>query len=380
METNTEYDVAIIGGGLGGLTLAIQCADAGYCVVLFEKEQYPFHKVCGEYISNESKPFLTRLGIPITEWNLPAINQLLITDIHGHAYPFTLDLGGFGISRFRLDNALYQLALQKNVQVYSGTKVLNAVYTNNHFIVEATNGSFSAKVTVGSFGKRSNFDVQWKRILSPSGNHANETKFIGVKYHIRYPFLSNQIALHNFKNGYCGISMIEEQKCCLCYLTTAENLRRSGNRIEVMEEKILFQNPGLKKIFTEAGFLYASPQVIAQVSFAPKTQVHNHVLMVGDAAGLITPLCGNGMSMAMHAGRLAFNAIDMFLQGKINRIEMEQQYSKSWQHQFKQRLWAGRQVQALMGAQWLTSVALKVLHRFPALAKKVISSTHGQPF
>ena len=47
-------DCGIVGGGLAGLTLAIQLADAGYAVVLFEKEKYPFHKVFGEYISMES--------------------------------------------------------------------------------------------------------------------------------------------------------------------------------------------------------------------------------------------------------------------------------------------------------------------------------------
>ncbi len=42
---------AIIGGGLAGLSLSIQLAKAGFKVVLFEKEKYPYHKVCGEYLS-----------------------------------------------------------------------------------------------------------------------------------------------------------------------------------------------------------------------------------------------------------------------------------------------------------------------------------------
>ena len=58
-----EFDIAIIGGGLAGLTLSIQCANAGYNTILFEKETYPFHKVCGEYISNESLPFLEKIEI-----------------------------------------------------------------------------------------------------------------------------------------------------------------------------------------------------------------------------------------------------------------------------------------------------------------------------
>ncbi|MBC7511814.1 MAG: FAD-dependent oxidoreductase, partial [Ferruginibacter sp.] len=54
MNDTQQYDITIIGGGLAGLALAIQLVKKGYSVALFEKEQYPFHKVCGEYISLES--------------------------------------------------------------------------------------------------------------------------------------------------------------------------------------------------------------------------------------------------------------------------------------------------------------------------------------
>ncbi|HZZ75876.1 MAG TPA: FAD-dependent oxidoreductase, partial [Puia sp.] len=54
MNTDRKYDVAIVGGGLAGLSLAILLARESYRVCLFEKEAYPFHKVCGEYISMES--------------------------------------------------------------------------------------------------------------------------------------------------------------------------------------------------------------------------------------------------------------------------------------------------------------------------------------
>jgi flavin-dependent dehydrogenase len=82
--------------------------------------------------------------------------------------------------------------------------------------------------------------------------------------------------------------------------------KKNNNSIAQMEQNILWQNPLLKEIFTKAKFLYSEPLVISQVSFDRKQQVENHVLMIGDAAGLITPLCGNGMSMAMHASKIAF--------------------------------------------------------------------------
>ena len=53
--------------------------------------------------------------------------------------------------------------------------------------------------------------------------------------------------------------------------------------------------------------------------------------MLGDSAGLITPLCGNGMSMAMNSSVLAFRNMDLFLQGKISRNTMTKTYTSQWQ-------------------------------------------------
>src|SRR3954451_17583539 len=105
-DVDEIYDVVIIGGGLAGLTLSIQSADAGYKTILFEKEAYPFHKVCGEYISLESLPFLKKLGLPVEAFDLPFIKKLQLTDVKGKLFEFDLPFGGFGISRYKLDNTL----------------------------------------------------------------------------------------------------------------------------------------------------------------------------------------------------------------------------------------------------------------------------------
>src|SRR5207249_2196636 len=147
-----------------------------------------------------------------------------------------------------------------------------------------------------------------------------------------------------------------------------------------MEKNILWKNPLLKEIFCNAIFLYKEPLVISQVSFSKKNQVENHVLMIGDSAGLITPLCGNGMSMAMHAAKLAFENVKNFLEQKIDRIEMEQQYTKQWQHQFSKRLFVGRTVQRLFGGNASTALFLKAMRNMPWIAKKLIRATHGEPF
>src|ERR1700754_3650250 len=106
------YDVIITGGGLAGLGLSIQLAKAGYTVALFEKEAYPYHKVCGEYISLESWNFLEELGLPLSDWNLPIIRRLIMSSPSGLSLEHELPLGGFGISRYKIDAALAQIARQ----------------------------------------------------------------------------------------------------------------------------------------------------------------------------------------------------------------------------------------------------------------------------
>src|SRR5689334_21885210 len=115
MNNTTQYDIAIAGGGLAGLTLSIQAAKKGYRVILFEKEKYPFHKVCGEYISLESWDFMEELGLPLSEMNLPVIRKLIVSAPNGKTLEHMLPLGGFGISRYKLDAMLASVAEKNGV-------------------------------------------------------------------------------------------------------------------------------------------------------------------------------------------------------------------------------------------------------------------------
>ena len=112
------YDVAIIGGGLAGLSLSILLSRSGFHVVLFEKESYPFHRVCGEYISMESWNFIIELGLDLELMALPMITTLNVSSPNGNMATHRLDLGGFGISRFLLDNELYRIAVKSGVEVF----------------------------------------------------------------------------------------------------------------------------------------------------------------------------------------------------------------------------------------------------------------------
>ncbi|MEJ7685199.1 MAG: hypothetical protein WKG06_46605 [Segetibacter sp.] len=114
--------------------------------------------------------------------------------------------------------------------------------------------------------------------------------------------------------------------------------------------------------------------------FNKKSQAENHVLMLGDAAGMISPLCGNGMSMAMHAAKLAFEKIQLFLKNNISRNQMEEGYALIWKKEFSDRLWIGRNVQRFFGGNLSTSLFIKSMYFLPAISRFVIRSTHGEQF
>ena len=147
-----------------------------------------------------------------------------------------------------------------------------------------------------------------------------------------------------------------------------------------MEKRVLCENPYLKNIFDTATFINRDPVVISQVSFEKKSILENHILMLGDAAGMITPLCGNGMSMALHGAKLAFNLLDTCLKNRINREELERAYSKQWKSYFARRLQAGRFIQGFFGQPLLTNLFIGSLKPFPTVSRWLIRQTHGEPF
>ncbi len=374
-----KYDTIIIGGGLAGLTLATLLAKQKFNVLLLEKETYPFHKVCGEYISLESWNFLEQeIGVPLTNMKLPIIKKLMVTSPNGNMLSTQLDLGGFGISRYCLDNEIRKIAIENGATILEDCKVEDTIFANEIFTVKTNKGIFETIVCCGSWGKRSNLDIKWKRsFTTKSSDKLNN--FVGIKYHVKTNFPNDMIALHNFKNGYCGISKIENDKYCVCYLTKASNIKEAGS-IENAELHILSENPHLQKLFSTMQKLYDEPVTISQISFSKKKAVENNIMMLGDAAGMITPLCGNGMSMAMHSSKLAAVSIVAFLKNTISRTQMEDNYTKIWKKLFYKRIAIGNFIQSLFGRKSTTNIFIWIMKKNDFLTRKLISLTHGKSF
>lgn len=286
-----------------------------------------------------------------------------------------LDLGGFGISRYNFDNYLYEQANNAGVEFFLNEEVESAIFDDEKFYIRTQRRTLEADIAIGAFGKRSKVDLALSREFIK-----NRSPYVGIKYHIRTSHPDDLIALHNFDGGYCGMSNIEDGKTTLCYLTHRENVKRFKN-IREMEEHTLYKNPFLASVFKNADFLFDKPEVINEVSFETKSAVHNHILMAGDSAGMIAPLCGNGMAMAIHSAKIMSELIIKSIGSQnFSRIDLERTYLNHWNIQFKGRLWRGRQIQKLFGDAFTSNVIVNLVMNTPPLARAIIKNTHGDPF
>jgi flavin-dependent dehydrogenase len=368
--------IGIIGAGLAGLTSALLLRKYGYQVTIIEKKQFPFHRVCGEYVSNEVLPFLESLGLNIYQFNHSRINRLEISNASGRTIEQNLDLGGFGLSRYVLDNYLYQQAKAAGIE-FIPAKVNNISFDGEEFRFDLSSGkAFNCSLAIAAYGKRSNLDQKLNRNF-----FYQRSPYLGVKYHIKTDLPVNLIRLDNFEGGYCGTCKIEDDLYNLCYLSETRNLKRFGS-IQQMERSVLFKNSRLKRIFENSEFIFEKPEIINEISFSQKSPVEDHIFFCGDAAGMITPLCGNGMAMAIHSGKLIAECI-IENGSSINlqkRLQLESRYKHAWQSHFSWRISKGRFIQNMFLNKHVNNLAFRILQTSPNLTNRMVRGTHGNPF
>ncbi|WP_307810538.1 NAD(P)/FAD-dependent oxidoreductase [Gelidibacter salicanalis] len=363
----------IIGGGLAGLTAAIHLQKTGISVVLIEKNTYPKHKVCGEYVSNEVLPYLRFLGINVFDCGAKKINRLQVSSAKSQLISADLPLGGFGISRYALDEALFLKAKEEGVHMVQDT-VVQVQFLDEKFTVDTKeNGRYKAKITIGAYGKRTNLDVSLNRTFIK-----NKSPYLAVKTHVKGDFPDDVVALHNFEGGYCGVSKVEDDSINVCYITNLAAFKKYKD-IEEFQQQVLYKNNHIKTIFENTTPVFDIPLTISQISFDRKPPVEEHMIMCGDSAGMIHPLCGNGMSMAIRSAQIASELILDYFKHTISRSTLEVSYAKAWNQNFKNRLKVGHFVSKLFNNSTLSETALITLKKMPFLMPFIIKQTHGKP-
>ena len=370
------YDVIIVGGGLGGLISSILLSRGGLHTLLIEKNSYPFHRVCGEYISNEVIPFVEKHDLFPHELNPSSINKLKLSSTGGSYFLRALDLGGFGVSRFAYDPWLANKAKESGVEIIQNTEVQSITKKENWEVISRDGSAYYSQLVIGAYGKRTKLDQKLKRPFL-----AKKSPYVGVKYHVKGNFDPSSIALHNFRGGYCGFSKVEDDTFNLCYLTHRDPVKRHGS-IQNFEKNVVMKNLHLRNIWENADFVFDAPYVINEISFKAKEPIFDGVFMIGDSAGMITPLAGNGMAMAIRSAAMISEIIlRNHNKRRLNIPEIEQSYSAQWNHQFKAHLKRGQMIQKIFFSNPFSSnVAVLTGRLFGNITDTIIRQTHGDPF
>lgn len=365
------YDVIIVGAGLAGCSAAIQLADRGWKVLLLEQQRYPTHKLCGEFLSVEVMASFAQLGILAAVQQIGAhpIQRALLTSSAGAQFTHRLPGVALGLSRYRLDLLLFERAIAAGATALDGAMVraISGDATTG-FTVTTSQGNFTGRMVLAAYGKRSRLDHDRAFVQRRS-------PWVAFKAHCTGLELPGVIELHGFAGGYCGLSMIETGQVNLCWIGHERVLYSSDDR---QLPEALWANPVLADRLRQVQFDPAVRNHLGQISLALKGNFMGDICMIGDTVGMITPLCGDGMAMALRTAEIVVPLADRYLGGQNDFPAFQRGYTQAWRREFQLRLGLGRVMHSAFIRPSIAQASITVCQQFPTVGHWLIRHTRGE--
>ncbi|MGA7616313.1 MAG: NAD(P)/FAD-dependent oxidoreductase [Thermoanaerobaculia bacterium] len=356
-------DVAVIGAGPGGSTAASLLARRGRDVVLIDRERFPRDKLCGEFLSYDSLPILDRMGLTGSIDALGAVKirrcRIVGTET---GYEIELPHPARGISRMALDAMLTADALKEGAQDLTGWAAETIEPGDPYRIVIVNRDReklrVEARTVIGAWGRWARFDRQFAREFVTD----RRNRHFGFKRHFRSEHgAGDTILLYPYRNGYLGASGVESGATNICGIVHASRIRGLRGGWNTFISGLSEESEPLRELFAshtpeQDQFLSSDP-----VIFRPKAPVVAGILLVGDAAGMIDPLTGNGMTMAIQSAVIAARNTASILDGTASRGEIERSHVHEFRGFFASRLRWSRRAAFLLSRPSLLNAALKTL-------------------
>ena len=182
---NLRREITIAGGGLAGLSLAVGLRRHEVPVTVLEAGNYPRHRVCGEFISGVTAETLAALGISGAFEDAHRQRSLGWYEAGRLIHRDQLQTPALGISRYRLDERLRQLAVAAGADVKTGVRARP----------EPQDG------------------LVWS-----AGRRPRNGRWIGLKAHVKNLPMAADLEMHAGGNGYAGLAGVEDGWTNVCGL------------------------------------------------------------------------------------------------------------------------------------------------------------------
>jgi geranylgeranyl reductase family protein len=351
LKGSSMYDVAIVGGGPAGSACAAFCAKRGLRSLLLERERFPREKVCGDCLNPSCWPVLARLGVADSVRNLPhgKLACVEFIGIGGETVTVVLPSGDnaeIAVKRSLFDHTLVKSARELGAMVEEGvtlTALSQPDAATESWKLIAGEKEFESRVVVAADGRNSTV----ARLCNLLPRIAKER--IALQTHIPLPDkFGDRVVLQFRPEGYSGQAPVGEDQLNLCLVSTA------GGLPEIRRWAEDFFN-----ISTAHSW-----RTITPLARAPIGPGQGLLFLVGDAARVVEPFTGEGISYALRSGELAANAIARIVRG-ANTAEVARRYSTAHAKLYRGRLWINRLARAA------------VLH--PSVASSLLNAAQFQP-
>jgi flavin-dependent dehydrogenase len=339
-----HYDVIIAGAGPAGSSAAIHLAQRDISVLLVEQKKFPRAKLCGEFISPECERHFENLGVA-DDINSPGpakITDTIFYSARGHHLTIPSRwFGGsaaFGLSRAVMDDVLLRRAQACGVSVLEGWSVSEPVRSGSNVLgvkvkLDGDEREYRAPVTLDATGRA--------RLLTRKlnvGEPRSKPGLIAFKVHLRKTRVApNTCEIYFYPEGYGGLSSVENEISNLCFIISAEAVRRHNSTPELVVREILMKNRRaaftLAQAQPETEWLSASWERFGRQQPSPA----KGLLAVGDAAAFIDPFTGSGMLMAFESGAVAADVITRH-RGDFAADALRSDYATEYRRKFDSRL------------------------------------------
>ena len=355
-EMKEKFDVAVIGGGPAGSSAAITAARLGFNVLLLEAGSFPRQKVCGEFVSGEALNILADLVGEEQFADAPRISRARIFVEEACA---TLPVAppAASISRYNLDAALYKACALAGCVVRDRTHAQSAAPSQNGFVIRLESGEIFARAVINATGRWSN--------LAKRRVPANE-QFIGLKGHFFEPDCSSSCDLYFFHGGYCGVQPVGNglvNAAAMVNPSVAKNLTSVFALNRDLKER--------SRRWKAAGDLISTAPLIFR---APMTS-SDGMLLVGDAAAFLDPFAGDGISIALHSGCLAAEAIGRFLLGNCTLEDSVSHYDREYRRLIHPALNGAKRLRTLQRLPAGLRAAAVACLNIPFLGRTAVKTT-----